>query len=244
MKLAVTALALFMAASASAADVAGKWKSSAPSPDGQMMELVFTFKVDGTALTGSVMGPMGEMPITEGMLDGDAISFTVDPGGFKIVHKGTVTGDTMKLKVDMGDQSFEMTATRVPPEKARQGAARVEESAPSSIIAPARPEEPTPDAPPAGAVRVGGAVPEPRKLKAPSPNYPPIARQGRVQGAVVLEVTISPEGKVVDLTPLRGPDELIEAAIEAVRQWEYTPTLVDGKPVPVILTVTVNFRIS
>jgi hypothetical protein len=117
MKLALTALALFLAASASAADVAGKWKSSAPSPDGQTMELMFTFKVEGAVLTGSVAGPMGEMPISEGKLEGDAISFTVDAGGFKVMHKGTVTGDTMKLKVDMGDQSFEMTATRVPPAK-------------------------------------------------------------------------------------------------------------------------------
>jgi hypothetical protein len=113
MKLAATLLALLMAASASAADVAGKWKASAPSPDGSAMDIVFTLKVDGTTLTGTVLGPMGESPISAGKVEGDTLSFDVDAGDFKIAHKGKVTGDSMKLTVTMGDQSFEMTATRV-----------------------------------------------------------------------------------------------------------------------------------
>jgi opacity protein-like surface antigen len=117
MKLIATVFALALAVSAQAADVTGKWKASAPSFDGSTMELVFTFKVDGTKLSGSVTSPMGETPISEGTVDGDAITFTVDMGDFKIVHKGTVSGDTMTLKVLMGDQGFDMTATRVPAEK-------------------------------------------------------------------------------------------------------------------------------
>ena len=112
MKLAVAAFVLFAATSALAADVTGKWNATAPSPDGQAMELVFAFKVDGTTLSGSVQSPMGEMPIVNGKLEGDAISFSVDTGAFTIVHKGTVSGDTMKLTVEMGDQKFDMTATR------------------------------------------------------------------------------------------------------------------------------------
>ncbi len=98
--------------------------------------------------------------------------------------------------------------------------------------------------PPVAAVRVGGQIKEPRKLKSPPPVYPQIARQARVQGAVVLECTISPQGRVTDVKVVRGIPLLDAAAIEAVKQWVYTPTLLNGVPVPVIMTVTVNFRIS
>jgi protein TonB len=98
--------------------------------------------------------------------------------------------------------------------------------------------------PPVAAVRVGGQIKEPRKLKHVAPTYPPIARSARVQGQVVLECTISPQGRVTDVRLVRGIPLLDAAAIEAVKQWVYTPTLLNGVPVPVIMTVTVNFRIS
>ena len=93
-------------------------------------------------------------------------------------------------------------------------------------------------------MRVGGGIPEPRKTRNVSPTYPPTALQARIQGVVILECTISPEGKVVNVTPLRGHPLLTEAAVDAVRQWEYTPTLLNGVAVPVIMTVTVNFKLS
>ena len=99
-----------------------------------------------------------------------------------------------------------------------------------------------PDAPPpTQAVRVGGQIKEPKKLKDVKPVYPDIAKQARVQGVVILECTISPQGKVSDVKILRGIPLLDAAAIEAVKQWVYTPTLLNGVPVPVIMTVTVNF---
>jgi periplasmic protein TonB len=102
-----------------------------------------------------------------------------------------------------------------------------------------------PDAPPPPqAVRVGGQIKEPKKLKNVNPTYPDIAKQARVQGVVILECTISPQGKVTDVKVLRGIPLLDAAAIEAVRQWVYSPTLLNGVPVPVIMTVTVNFRLS
>ena len=102
-----------------------------------------------------------------------------------------------------------------------------------------------PDAPPPPqAVRVGGQIKEPKKLKNVNPTYPDIAKQARVQGVVILECTISPQGKVTDVKVLRGIPLLDAAAIEAVKQWVYTPTLLNGVPVPVIMTVTVNFRLS
>jgi protein TonB len=98
--------------------------------------------------------------------------------------------------------------------------------------------------PPMQAVRVGGQIKEPKKLRHVAPVYPPIARQARVQGVVVLECTISPQGRVTDVRVVRGIPLLDASAIEAVKQWVYTPTLLNGVPVPVIMTVTVNFRIS
>jgi protein TonB len=102
-----------------------------------------------------------------------------------------------------------------------------------------------PDAPPPQqAVRVGGNIKEPKKLKNVNPTYPDIAKQARVQGVVILECTISPQGKVTDVKVLRGIPLLDDAAREAVRQWVYTPTLLNGVPVPVIMTVTVNFKLN
>jgi protein TonB len=98
--------------------------------------------------------------------------------------------------------------------------------------------------PPPQAVRVGGQIKEPKKLKNVAPVYPDIAKQARVQGVVILECTISPQGRVTDVKVLRGIPLLDEAAKEAVRQWVYSPTLLNGVPVPVIMTVTVNFRLQ
>jgi protein TonB len=93
-------------------------------------------------------------------------------------------------------------------------------------------------------LRVGGGIKEPRKTRHVSPVYPRDAVMARVQGVVILECTISPQGKVVAVKTVRGVPMLDEAAIQAVKQWEYTPTLLNGVPVPVIMTVTVNFKLS
>jgi TonB family protein len=98
--------------------------------------------------------------------------------------------------------------------------------------------------PPPGAVRVGGEIKEPRRLKHVEPVYPEIARSARVQGVVIMECTISPQGKVTDVRVLRSIPLLDQAAIDAVKQWVYTPTLLNGVPVPVIMTVTANFTLS
>jgi TonB family protein len=97
---------------------------------------------------------------------------------------------------------------------------------------------------PQAPVRVGGEIKEPRKLIDVPPVYPPIAQSARVQGVVILECTIGPDGRVTDVKVLRGIPLLDAAAIDAVKQWIYTPTLFNSVPVPVIMTVTVNFRLS
>jgi protein TonB len=76
------------------------------------------------------------------------------------------------------------------------------------------------------------------------PVYPAIAQSARVQGVVIVEATIGPDGKVQDARILRSIPLLDAAALEAVKQWEYTPTTLNGVPVPVIMTVTVNFTLQ
>jgi protein TonB len=93
----------------------------------------------------------------------------------------------------------------------------------------------------AAAVKVGGNVKSPTKVKDVPPVYPEIAKSARVSGAVVIEATIGQDGKVVDTKVVHSVPLLDEAAVDAVRQWEYTPALLNGAPVPVLMTVTVNF---
>lgn len=104
----------------------------------------------------------------------------------------------------------------------------------------------TPEAPkaPSGPVRVGGEIREPRKIKNVNPVYPELAKRARAQGVVILECTISAEGTVTDVKVLRGQPMLDQAAIDAVRKWVYEPTQLNGIPVPVVMTVTVNFRLG
>jgi protein TonB len=104
-----------------------------------------------------------------------------------------------------------------------------------------------PEAPPAPALkplRVGGRVREPQKLKGVPPVYPDAARNAAVEGVVILECVISPQGRVAEVKVLRGIPLLEQAAVDAVKQWVYTPTLMDGVPVPVLLTVTVRFSLQ
>lgn len=124
------------------------------------------------------------------------------------------------------------------------GAGGVEGGVPGGVVGGIVGGLPDAPPPPVQAVRVGGQIKEPKKLKNVSPVYPDIAKQARVQGVVILECTISPQGKVTDVKVLRGIPLLDQAAIDAVKQWVYTPTLLNGVPVPVIMTVTVNFKLS
>ena len=106
------------------------------------------------------------------------------------------------------------------------------------------PEAPPPPPPPAAPVRVGGNIKAPVKTKDVRPTYPAIAQSARVQGIVIIEATIGPNGRVADAKVLRSIPLLDNAALDAVRQWEFTPTLLNGVPVPVIMTVTVQFTLQ
>ncbi len=95
---------------------------------------------------------------------------------------------------------------------------------------------------PRAPIRVGGNVQEPRPIKLVSPVYPVLAIKARVSGLVVLEATLTVDGKVEDIRVVSGHPLLIEAAIKCVKQWEYEPTYLNGTPVAVILTARVDFH--
>ena len=93
-------------------------------------------------------------------------------------------------------------------------------------------------------VRVGGNVKMPTKTRHISAVYPAAAQAARVQGTVIIEVTLDAQGRVSDARILRSIPLLDQAALDAVRQWEYAPTILNGVAVPVIMTVTVQFSIN
>lgn len=105
------------------------------------------------------------------------------------------------------------------------------------------PEEPLPPQP-QEPVRVGGIVRPPSKTRDVAPIYPEIAKQARVEGIVILEAIIDPAGNVTHVRVLRSRPLLDESAIDAVKQWKYEPTLLNGVPVPIVMTVTVTFQLS
>jgi protein TonB len=92
-----------------------------------------------------------------------------------------------------------------------------------------------------GALRVGGNIKPPTKIKDVPAVYPAIASQAGVEGVVILEVRIGTDGLVEEAHVLRSIPLLDQAALDAVKQWQFEPTLMNGAPIPVIMTVTINF---
>jgi protein TonB len=93
-------------------------------------------------------------------------------------------------------------------------------------------------------VKVGGLVKMARLLHRIDPVYPPIARQVRISGTVELTGVIGIDGRIRELQVVRGHPLLVNAALEAVRQWMYEPTLLNGEAVEVIAPITVNFLLN
>lgn len=98
-------------------------------------------------------------------------------------------------------------------------------------------------APGEGPVPVGASVPRPRKTKHVPPAYPPEALASGRHGLVILEIVIGENGRVRDVRVLRSVSMLDTAAIDAVRQWEYVPTIYDRRPIEVVLTVPIVFEL-
>jgi len=117
----------------------------------------------------------------------------------------------------------------------------------SRVTPPSRPQEtkiaqPVKPAEPEPPIRVKASVVEmARIVRRIEPVYPPLARQARISGTVELTGVIGVDGRIRELQVVNGHPLLARAALEAVRQWVYEPTLLNGKPVEVIAPITVNF---
>lgn len=105
------------------------------------------------------------------------------------------------------------------------------------------PPPPPPPVPEPRPVRAGGNIREPKKIVDVAPLYPRMAQDAQIQGVVILEAIIGIDGRVDRVRVLRSIPFLDDAAVAAVKQWRYTPTLLNGTPVPVLMTITVNFRL-
>jgi len=115
---------------------------------------------------------------------------------------------------------------------------------PGTSMVEAPPPVARPETTPRAPLRVGGDIQPPVKVRHVAPVYPGLALQAHVSGIVILEAVIAEDGAVRDVKVLRGKPLLDEAAVEAVRQWRFTPTLLNGQTVPVVMTVTVSFGLD
>ncbi len=93
-------------------------------------------------------------------------------------------------------------------------------------------------------VKVSGSVQQAQLISRIEPRYPPLAVQTRMQGTVLLHAIISVDGRITALEVVSGPALLVQAAIDAVRQWRYRPTYLSGEPVEVETSITVIFRLG
>jgi protein TonB len=108
---------------------------------------------------------------------------------------------------------------------------------------------PPPPPPPAPVrrepVRIGGQIKEPMLVRRVDPVYHPLAQRANVRGTVILEAVVDPQGRVTDVKVLRSAHRLLDdAAIEAVRQWQYAPLILNGIPERFVLTVVLTFNLT
>jgi protein TonB len=111
-------------------------------------------------------------------------------------------------------------------------------------VGAAPPPPPPPAAKPTGPVRIGGKVEEANLIRKVTPVYPPLAKSARVQGTVEFTAIIGKDGTIRELKLIRGHPLLVNAAKEAVQQWRYRPTMLNGEAVDVITDIVVNFTLS
>jgi len=93
-------------------------------------------------------------------------------------------------------------------------------------------------------IQVGSVLSGDNLIFSVRPVYPPEAKQAGIQGVVQLSATIGKDGKVENLTPVSGPPLLVQAALDAVKQWVYKPTMLNGEPVEVKTIIDVNFTLQ
>jgi len=93
-------------------------------------------------------------------------------------------------------------------------------------------------------LKVGGPVRAPTKVVDVKPEYPEDARAAKIEGVVILGIVIGEDGSVIGTTVLRSIPALDQAAVDAVRQWMFEPTVLNGEPVEIEMAVTINFTLQ
>nr|WP_294941826.1 hypothetical protein [uncultured Mucilaginibacter sp.] len=103
-KITITALlsCCFMIAMAAFADLSGKWVGTLNTPDGQALDITYTFKVDGEKLTGTATSPAGDVTVDDGKIKGDDFTFKVNVNGTDYPHSGKVYADSVAMNIDFG----------------------------------------------------------------------------------------------------------------------------------------------
>lgn len=174
--------------------------------------------------------------------------FGASSSGHKLLHGGRAIADEVKQAFDPIVQkrlAEYQLQKRIADNLLAQNAARAGQKASSS---PTSEAIATTAAPPANGeterLRVSQSVSEGLLLSQVAPVYPPLARQARIQGAVVLDAQIGQDGSVEKLVVVSGHPMLIPAAMDAVKQWRYKSFLVNGVPVEVLTQITVNFQLQ
>ena len=174
-----------------------------------------------------------DLPAPERVSTAPASSATVSPNAAPIVEPEGITGETgiENVSIPIGQLAEPNAATGIP-----NGA--------GSLGLGTRVEPPPPPPAPTVPVRLSTGMQAPRKIVDVTPAYPGMARTARVEGVVILEAVIDAAGRVESVHVLRSIPLLDQAAMDAVRQWKFTPTLLNGTPVPIVMTVTVNFTLK
>jgi periplasmic protein TonB len=120
----------------------------------------------------------------------------------------------------------------------------IESNGPGGVGPIGQPSTPPTPPPAPTLVRVGGVIRAPQRIVNVAPVYPAIAREAHAQGLVIIEATIDERGNVTRAQILKSIPLLDDAALTAVRQWKFSPTLLNGVAVPIVMTVTVNFSLT
>ena len=118
---------------------------------------------------------------------------------------------------------------------------------PLNVISTPPPNPSTPKPPPVTPhepLRVSNGIQQANLIYAPKPAYPQLAKSARVQGTIKLQAIITVDGSIKNLRLISGPPLLANAALDAVRRWQYKPTMLNGSPVEVITEIDVNFTLN
>jgi TonB family protein len=200
-------------------------------PDGT--ELLLTWNKDCEAIADATRGVLS-------ISDGDRHEhFDMDANQLRTgsVAYAPATGD-VSFKLEVTGKNQTTTTESVRSLRARPS------PAPDGTSTSANPAAPELAKPAASRVRVGGNVQASQLISRVEPVYPPLAKQAKIQGTVELSVVIGKDGKVQDLRVIRGHPLLVQATLDAVRNWVYQPTLLNGEPVEVSTEISVSFTLA